>query len=169
MSKPKTIGSIGRLQPRKGHKTLIEAMPYILHEFPDAQLRIAGADPDGYLAELKDLIHFLDLDGKVILEGFVEDIPKFLSELDVFALASTDEGLGLVLIEAMAAGLPVVCSDITPFREIINCFKCKPGDAKCFGTAIIAILKFPADFDQAHNFSAETMADKTLEVYRRVM
>jgi glycosyltransferase involved in cell wall biosynthesis len=113
------IGSLGRLEPRKGHDLLIMAMSVLAKRVPNARLLIAGHDPSGYGATLLGLIDRLGLREKVRLVGFQADVPAFLDALDVFALASSSEGFGQVFVEAMAAGKPVVASRISPITEIV--------------------------------------------------
>jgi glycosyltransferase involved in cell wall biosynthesis len=113
------IGSIGRLEPRKGHALLIQAMSFLAKRIPSARLLIAGHDPWGYAATLRQLIDRLGLREKVRLVGFQTDVSSFLATLDVFAFASSSEGFGQVLVEAMAAGKPVVASKISPITEIV--------------------------------------------------
>ena len=112
------VGSIGRLEPRKGHDLLIQAMPELCMRVPSARLLIAGHDPRGYGATLRRLIDRLGLGEKVRLVGFQNDVVSFLNALDVFAFASSSEGFGQVLVEAMAAAKPVVASKISPLTEI---------------------------------------------------
>lgn len=172
----KLIGTIGRLDPLKGHDTLIRAMPYIVKQEPLARLSIVGHDPDGYGKELQVLINSLGLTGKVTLKGFVEDIPAFLYHLDVFALASTDEGFGQVLVEAMAAGLPIVVSRIPPFQEINPGLFASPNHPREFAYRILVLLKNPifaqelgkrAQLRAKEMFSAEVMTRRTIEVYEK--
>ncbi len=176
------IGTIGRLEPRKGHETIIRAMPLILTHYPGARLRIAGHDPWGYGRSLRTLIESFGLEGKVELLSFVEDIPSFLREIDVFAFASRSEGFGQVIIEAMAARRPVVASRIAPLSEIVvdgeTGLLVPPDDPKAFAEAICRIL---ADREQAcqmgdhgHRrvrevFSADTMARKIMDIYVDVL
>ena len=177
----KLIGAIGRLEPRKGHQTLIEAMPLVLERVPDARLSIAGHDPWDYGKTLRSLIDRLGLDGKVELAGFQSDVGRFLDALDVFAFASVSEGFGQVLIEAMAASKPVVATDIPPINEIIK----HEGSGllaaptkEAFADALTALLTQP---DRAarmggrgngvlrERFSAERMAEETVAVYEQAL
>lgn len=175
------IGSIGRYEGRKGHETLIRAMPAILKEFPGARLTIAGHDPWGYGDALRTSIADLGLQAHVHLAGFVSDKERFFAGIDVFAFASLSEGFGIVVLEAMAAGKPVVVSDIAPLNEIIV-----PGVS-----GMVARLEDPASFAAAiatlfrdrdglrrmgtegrhrvvSEFSQDRMVDKTLDFYREV-
>lgn len=176
------IGTIGRLDPGKGHETLIRAMPFVLQRFPRARLLIAGHDPWGYSVSLRRLIRNLGLEGKVELLGFVDNIPKFLDKISIFAFASRSEGFGQVVVEAMAAGKPVVASRIAPLTEIVingeTGFLVDPYDPFAFAQAILKILHSP---QQARKFglrgrervkavfSAEQMAKKALEIYRSLL
>lgn len=113
------VGTIGGLDPRKDHDCLIQAMPAVLEQVPNASLLIIGHDPWGYSKNLQELVERLGLQDQVRLVGFRQDIASGLHALDVFALASRSEGFGQVVIEAMAAGKPVVASRIPPLLEII--------------------------------------------------
>ncbi|MFN3929994.1 MAG: glycosyltransferase, partial [Thermoflexus sp.] len=109
------VGTVGRLEYRKGHDVLIRAMPFILRRIPEAILLIAGHDPWGYGRYLQDLVDRLELNGRVRLVGFQSDVCSFLHSLDVFAFASRSEGFGQVLIEAMAAAMrDVLLTDARP-------------------------------------------------------
>jgi len=176
------IGTIGRLEPWKGHETLIRAMPLVLMRHPQARLRIAGHDPWGYSGSLRRLIESLGLEEKVELLGFVEDIPSFLRGINVFAFASRSEGFGQVVIEAMAAGKPVVASRIAPLTEIVvdgeTGFLVPPDDPEAFAEAISQVL---ADREKAYKmgnqgqrrvrevFSVEIMARKTIDIYTNLL
>ncbi len=172
------IGSIGRLEPRKGHDTLIRAMPAILRQSPGATLLIAGHDPENYAPTLERLIRELDLARAVRLVGFQHDVPAFLHGVDVFAFASRFEGFGQVVVEAMAAARPVVASRIAPLTEIVvdgeTGTLAALDDPGAFAEAIGSLL---ADPDTARRlgrqgrervrtaFSADRMTGETLRVY----
>lgn len=175
------VGTMGRLDPDKGHDVLIRAMSLLVDRYPDIRLYIAGHDPLGYGVQLRRLIADLGVEARVRLLGFVQDVPRFMSELDVFALASRTEGFGQVLIEAMAAGKPVVASRIPPLTEIVldgvTGFLVPPGQPEAFAEAVERLLLRPQTREEmgaqgrrrvkAH-FSAEAMTDKILAVYRRL-
>ena len=176
------IGSIGRLEPGKGHDRLIEAMPAILEQRPDALLLIAGHDPWGYGKNLQEIIERLRLEEKVRLVGFQNDVGSFLGALDVFAFASRSEGFGQVVIEAMAAGKPVVASKVPPLTEIVEDGETgllvEPGAARGFANAVVWILSHTDQAEQMgkrgqervrSHFSAERMADETLSLYSALL
>jgi glycosyltransferase involved in cell wall biosynthesis len=176
------IGAIGRLEPRKGHAILIRAMPGVLQQVPQASLLIAGHDPWKYGQVLKAAIAGLDLKQQVQLLGFRDDVPGFLQTLDVFALASHSEGFGQVIIEAMAAGKPVVASKIPTLMEIVvegeTGLLVEPENPKAFAEAICWLLTHPHEARAMgkrgqervrSHFSAERMAAQTLAIYRELL
>jgi len=113
------IGSMGRLEEGKGYEVLIRAMLTVRRQLPDVFLLIAGHDAWGHGKKLQNLIDRLRLKDRVRLMGFQSDIPSFIAAVDVFAFASRSEGFGQVLIEAMAAGKPVLAGRIPPITEIV--------------------------------------------------
>lgn len=111
----KVIVSVGRLVHRKGQDHLIQSMPEILKQVPDAHLLMVGKGP--YLQHLAKLVAVNKLENHVSFIGRIqyEELPKFLCAGDVFAMPSRSrlaglevEGLGIVYLEASACGLPVV-------------------------------------------------------------
>ena len=112
-----TIGIAGRLASEKGHRLLLQCFHRIVAKHEQLVLKIAGAGP--LEQELKQLTKDLNLEDKVEFCGFQKDMALFLKDLDLFVLSSHYEGFGLVLIEAMAAGLPVVATDVGGVREVV--------------------------------------------------
>jgi glycosyltransferase involved in cell wall biosynthesis len=113
--------------------------------------------------------------------GFQSDVPSFLHALDAFAFASRSEGFGQVVIEAMAAGKPVVASRIPPLTEIVldkeTGLLVEPDDPQAFADAITWLCSHPAEARAmgqrgqervSQQFSAEVMAVKTLSLYQRI-
>lgn len=112
------LGFVGRLSPEKGITYLIKAMKPLIKEFPNILLLIAG---EGYL--LKDLrkeSSELDTEHNIRFLGPRSDIHEILGILDIFVLPSLREGLPLVLLEAAAAALPIVVSDVGGVRQVVN-------------------------------------------------
>ncbi|RJX34528.1 MAG: glycosyltransferase [Desulfurivibrio sp.] len=110
-------GAVGRLAPVKGHDVLLKAWAASGIGKRGGHLAIAG---EGKLrAELTDLAQELGIAKEVSLVGHVADIPKFLAALDGFAMPSRHEGFPLAVLEALAAGLPVVASKVGGIPEIL--------------------------------------------------
>jgi glycosyltransferase involved in cell wall biosynthesis len=110
--------NVARLSPVKGQKELVEAMPHILKRFPGAKLLLAGDGP--LLDELTRLRDGIGLQKNVHLLGRRNDIAALLAASDIFVFSSYYEGLPGAVIEAMAAGKPVVAFDIPPLREVVH-------------------------------------------------
>jgi glycosyltransferase involved in cell wall biosynthesis len=176
------VAAIGRLTPHKGFATLIRAWRTVRAQMPDAVLAIAGWDVGGYRQELESLVASLNLGSAVRFVGFVDDVPRFLSACDVFAMPSTSEGFGQVVIEAMAAARPVVVSRIEPLTEIATDGETgllvPPGDPSVLAGALLWLLEAPdraADIGARGRayvlveFSAARMADHTLAIYHRLL
>jgi len=176
------IGSIGRLEPRKGFDILIQAMAIVTTEVPDVTLLIAGHDPWGYGKVIKGLINRFGLDREIRLIGFQNDIPSLLHALDIFAFASRSEGFGQVVIEAMAAGKPVVANKIPPMTEIVRDGETgllvEAENPEALARAIIWLLRHPEEAKQMgsrgaeyvkREFSAERMAHEILSLYEKTI
>jgi glycosyltransferase involved in cell wall biosynthesis len=175
------VTAIGRLTPHKGFATLISAWQVVHAQMPDAVLAIAGWDVQGYRQVLEAQIDALGLQDAVRLMGFLDDVPAFLAAGDVFAHPTTSEGFGQVMIEAMAAARPIVCSRIPPLMEIVvdgeTGVFVPPGDAEALGAALLRMLTDPEAPAmgargrarvRAH-YSAARMAERTLDVYSEVL
>ena len=176
------IGSLGRLEPGKGYDCLIRAMPALLEQVSNAALVIAGHDPWSYGQTLQALIARLGLNGHVHLVGFQADVASFLAALDVFAFASRSEGFGQVLIEAMAAGKPVVVSKIPPLTEIVadgeTGLLVEPNRPEAFARTITWLLSHPEKAKQMARqgrervrtyYSIERETVETVALYKKVI
>jgi len=111
------FGTVGRLVPTKGHKYLISAFIKVWRLIPNAHLVIVGS---GKLeAELKEQAAQLGCSDAITFAGRRNDVPRVLRAFDVFILSSIAEGLGVALLEAMAASLPCIASTVGGIPEII--------------------------------------------------
>jgi glycosyltransferase involved in cell wall biosynthesis len=117
------IGIVGRMQRWKGIHTLIEAMPTILQRFPDARCAIVGGkhdlEPD-YCDFLTAKISELHLENRTILAGLQQNVPVWMQAMDIIVHASDNEPFGIVVVEAMALGKPVVAGAAGGPTEIIT-------------------------------------------------
>ena len=148
------IGSVGNLNIQKGQKYLIAAMPKILRVFSSAKLEIIGEGEEKN--ELSNLILSLGLKKSVKLLGRKEDIKEYMAKWDVFVLPSVAETFGLVILEAMQAGTPVVASNVGGIRDIIK--DNKNGllvDSRNPDKLAASIIKILSDPSQANKLSEE--------------
>jgi len=143
---------VGTLHPRKNLARLVQAfasLPDSLRsQFPGLRLVLAGQK--GWLyQDIMDQVHKLGLKSRVVLTGYVpdEDLPALLSGALAFAFPSLYEGFGFPVLEAMACGVPVVCSDSSSLPEVA-------GDA--------ALLVDPLDIDALAGALAQVMVDEGL-------
>lgn len=116
------VGFIGRLVREKGVEELLEAMAEVIVNIPTAKLLISGdtlkSDRDRHTKDhMTRIIQQHNLTTAVKFAGFREDIPQVLSAMDLFVLPSHREGMPRTILEAMAAGRPVVATDIRGSRE----------------------------------------------------
>ncbi|MGE5238959.1 MAG: glycosyltransferase [Chloroflexota bacterium] len=112
------VGYLGRLNETKGTDDLVKAFAKITPMFPDAVLLIVG---DGPLRDdLESAARVLGISDRVIFAGLRLDKENILAAMDIFAFPSLTEGHPNALVEAMAAGKPIVATDIPPVREILD-------------------------------------------------
>jgi len=172
------IGSTGRLAPQKDYPTLIKAFAKLPMFVPAKKLSlaIAGEGPDHQ--KLCTLATSLGVKDSVHLPGFIDDIPGFLSALDIFVSTSLREGLSISLLEAMAAELPIVASSIRPNAELIASGQegllVSPGSATETASAVAELIDNPqvsigyankARLRVVDEFSLDRMLDKTWKLY----
>jgi len=155
------VGVVARLEPEKGHPTLLEAWPHVLERAPEARLLIVG---EGSRREaLEEQARSLDLLGdechgdrcvgtrharpgaKVVFTGRRDDVPAVTAALDVAVLPSYREAQGLVILEAMALSRPVVATNVGGIPEMIEDgvtgLLVPPRDAPALAAAITRLLE----------------------------
>ncbi|MHC5741388.1 MAG: glycosyltransferase [Nostoc sp.] len=178
------IGIVGRLQRWKGMHVLVQAMPKILQKYPDAHCLVVGGkhdlEPD-YEDFLKAEIAALGLKNQVIMAGLQRNIPEWVQAMDVFVHASDNEPFGIVIIEAMALGKPVIAGSAGGPTEIItdgmNGLLTPYGDAEQLAIAILRYLdeqEFArsagiAARERALDFSTQNYAQNFINAIRSVM
>jgi glycosyltransferase involved in cell wall biosynthesis len=112
------VGVVGRLEPEKGHPTLIDAWPCVLQAVPNAYLLIVG---EGSRREaLEHQVAQLGIGSRVIFTGRRDDVPAVTAALDVAVLPSYREAQGLTILEAMALSRPVVASNVGGIPEMVE-------------------------------------------------
>ncbi|MEE9144670.1 MAG: glycosyltransferase family 4 protein [Candidatus Binatia bacterium] len=112
------IGTVAVMEERKGHRFLLEAAALLKQQGHQLSYRFAG---DGSQRErLKKIALGLGLQQEVTFEGFVSDIPNFLSAIDILVLSSLYEGLGVAVLEAMAAGKAVIATRVGGLPELVH-------------------------------------------------
>ena len=180
---PVVVGTVGHLAPIKGHDVFVRAAALVSASRPGVQFVVIGEDKSpemGYRKSLESLVAELGVSGNVSMPGWQDDIPSVLSSLTLFVSAARSEPFGLSIVEAMAAGLPVVATASEGALEIIEDGvngKLVPVDhPESLAEAINDLLDDPAERSRlghnaqlaAQRFSLARMASDTERVYREV-
>jgi glycosyltransferase involved in cell wall biosynthesis len=176
------VGIVGRISQQKGQDDFLRAASLVTRKFPDALFLVVGsADDEKLLEQTKRLVSKLGLDAVVRFTGHVTDMPALYAALDVLVAPSRWEGFGLMLVEAMAAGRPIVASAVGAIPEVVGgsgaAMLVPPADAPAIATAVCALLGDPARCDKmsaagqtrAAEFSWDASAGRLAAVYDRVL
>jgi len=139
----KVVGMVARLEAAKGHTYLIDAMPEILKAVPESFFVLVGR---GHLREqLEARVREFGVQDRVVFTGFREDMLEIMNIFDLFVLPSLWEGLGIVLLEAMAFRLPIVASRTGGITDVVvdgeTGLLVPPRDSDSLAQAITALLK----------------------------
>lgn len=145
------IGSAGRLERAKGHNYMIEAFSLLLKKLPPekaAKLRLVITGKGGEQENLQLLIDRLGLSRQVLLAGWVDNLNEYLSNYDIYALASLYEGLGIANMQAMALKRPVVCTGVGGVLDVVddgvNGLLVPPADPQAMAEALERVCSDPA-------------------------
>jgi glycosyltransferase involved in cell wall biosynthesis len=173
---------VGTIEPRKNLPTLLDAYAALRAHHPSLGLVIAGGKGWLYQSFFERLRSLgLETQTRVTLTGYVpdDDLPALINCAEVFAFPSLLEGFGLPPLEAMACGIPVVCSNASSLPEVVNeaGLLVAPDDVRGWVEALNRILTDPAlhgdlrarGLARARQFTWEAAAQKTFEVYQSVL
>lgn len=174
------VGNVAALVPHKGQRYLVEAAHLVVQQVPDARFVILG---EGELREhLEKQVHEHHLEKHVFLPGFRTDVLGCIKGFDLFVMSSVTEGLGTSLLDAMAAGRPIVATTAGGIPEIVedglNGLLVPPRDHHALADAIVRALKNPAMRQQMgdaglarvkERFTVERMVEQTADVYKRLL
>jgi glycosyltransferase involved in cell wall biosynthesis len=161
------FGTIGRMVKAKAHADLVEAFALIAGELPDAELHIWGDGP--LRREVSERVAARGLESRVWLHGATASPAQALRTLDAFMLSSISEGLPLVVLEAMAAGLPVVSTRVGGVPEVAPegsvAWYCESGDIRGLADAMrqAAAADLAAAGDRAFELAAERFGIASME------
>jgi glycosyltransferase involved in cell wall biosynthesis len=138
------IGNVARLETRKGHKFLIEALKKVIEERKGYSLKLLIIGEGNKRENLESHVKELNLENKVIFTGYRENIEELMAIMDIFVLTSLREGLPRVLVQAAAVGMPSIAFNVDGVPEIIednhNGFLVKVGDVKQLTKRIIKYI-----------------------------
>ncbi len=163
---------VATLERHKDHVTLLEAVSHIRKQIPTFRLRVVG---DGSMrAELEAITKKLELEKAVEFLGARRDVPELLGLSDVFIFSTTkQEGLGSVLLEALAAGLRVVASDVPACREVlaggIYGTLVPPRDPIALAAAVVRVLQEPIETGKGIAYAGTFSAGRMMSEYLRLV
>ena len=171
---------VARFAPQKAHEVLIRAHAQARKVAP-VRLLLVGGDPFGDGVDLARQVAEAEgvlADGSCVFAGIRRDVPRLMAASDVFAMASRWEGLGLVFLEAMAAGLPVLSTDVSAIPEVVadgvTGRLVPPDDPGALAEAMVALAQDATTRSRmgaagrqrvAGEFNLDRMVDETLAVY----
>lgn len=168
----KIVGMVGQIHASKGHLTFIQSIPEILAVHPNTVFIVVGGGDSSELQKINSEVRFL---------GKRSNIPEIMKDMDIFVMASRNEPFGLVTIEAMSAGIPVVGSNSGGTAEIItdgeSGLLVEPDDASKLAQAVIRILtdeKLATKLKEGginvvHKFTGNNMARNYLTIYNEII
>jgi L-malate glycosyltransferase len=174
------VGNIGALVEHKGQRHLIDAAAQVVREFPDTRFVILGEGP--LRGALEHQVKALHLEKHVFLPGFRVDAIGLLKTFDIFVMCSEMEGLGTSILDAMAAGKPIVGTEAGGIPEVVEHGRTgllvPPGDSHRLTQAILDLLGSPAKRERMaeagwrrvrERFTVEQMIEGTRKVYRELL
>ncbi len=179
-----TLGTVALFRPRKGLEILLHAMAQLRQAGHDVRLRaIGGFESEAYRKKIEALVQSLQLESHIDWTGFTTNVSDEFSKLDLFILPSLfGEGLPMVVLEAMAAGIPMVGTRVEgvteSIRHQIDGLLVAPNDAQALAQAISQYLLGQVDWQafrshahrrQADHFSVQSMSRGIANVYREVL
>ncbi|MFA5785574.1 MAG: glycosyltransferase family 4 protein [Actinomycetota bacterium] len=176
-----TLLFIGRLEPRKGFEYAVRAWVLVKKRRPRARLVVVGEG-----AERQRCVEMVppEMRGDLVLAGTVsaDSLPSYYQSADVFMAPSLGgESFGIVLAEAMAAGIPVVASEVSGYHDVLSGtgagILVPPGDAEALAAGVESLLADEATRkgmgkagrEAARRYSWETLVEGVLEIYQRVL
>ena len=177
------IGYVGWLIPIKGVNYLVTAMAKVAEEHPKSLLVLVGKGDDKSEEEvrIKKQVANLDLTDRVRFLGWRPDVDELMGCFDIFVLPSLNEGMGRVLVEAMAAGVPIVASRIGGIPDLVkdgkNGVLVRPADATALEKIISDLLAdeekrnrmAEAGKKMCRSYSTEAMVGKIDDLYRELL
>ena len=169
------VVGLGRLVPIKGFDLLVRALPAVVAQIPSARVLLRGDGAER--GHLEAIAASLDVAGRLRMTRETTDVASYLAAADVVAVPSRNEGMGRVIVEAMALGLPVVATAVGGIPDVVTDGECGrlvgPEDVDALAAALIELGRDPAlrrklgeaAVQRAEAFSTAVAAEKLLAVY----
>ena len=182
MSGP-VVATTGNIRRVKGHDVLVKAAAIVTRHFPQVSFSIAGEILEqDYFEELQMLVRELNLTDRLHFVGGVTDLRQYLSRADIFVLPSRSEGFSNAIIEAMAASLPVIATDVggnaEAVRDGVSGILVPAEDPEALSAAIMRLLANPLEAKAMgaegrviaeDQFTSEAMMKRIVSVYQELL
>ncbi|MDR2981740.1 MAG: glycosyltransferase [Puniceicoccales bacterium] len=176
----KTLAVVAQFIPRKGHSTLIEALPAILEKQPRTRTLLFGKGPEE--DHIKQLVQQKGLEGRVVFGGFRNDLDKVIPCVDILVHPASMEGLGVALLQAAACEVPLIGGRAGGIPEIVRTGHTgeliEPGDVQALIKAALRLLESESlrkTYGQAgrkwieEHFSITSMVSGNIAVYEQLL
>jgi glycosyltransferase involved in cell wall biosynthesis len=175
----KTIVCVANFRAQKDHATLLLAFKQVLEQIPEARLLLVGDGPLKF--NLIEMSKELRISNAVSFSGPVDNVWDHLARASVFALASVYEPLGIAVLEAMAAGLPVVATDVGGIPELVrhgaNGLLVSPGNPRALALALLELLNNTVKAERlgktaaldAAQFRTQKMLEEYFDLYEELI
>jgi glycosyltransferase involved in cell wall biosynthesis len=173
--------AVGRFEAAKDHPNMLRAFARVCAARPDAVLLLVGRG--SLQTEIETLAGTLGLNGRVRFVGTREDVPEFMTVADAYVMSSAWEGMPMVLLEAGAAGLPIVATGVGGNQEVVqegvNGFLVPPSDDQALAAAMLRLMALPEAERRAmgarghdhvrQHYALGRVVDRYEAVYREVL
>jgi glycosyltransferase involved in cell wall biosynthesis len=174
------VGTACPLESVKGIPFLLGAAQRVLAEHPQTEFLISGAGPEE--TNLRRMARELNIDSRVTFVPNLLDFAEPLAAMDIFCLPSLQQGLGMIMLQAMGMGKPVIATDVGGVHDVVrdneNALLVRPADSRHLAERILELLNDPvrartiAAAGRAtveRDFSADRMVQQTADLYRDVL
>ncbi len=179
-----TLGMVALFRPRKGTEVLLKALAQLRREgHPVRLLAVGGFETSEYESNLRALVRSLEIEEAVTWTGFTKEVDRELLKMDLMVLPSLfGEGTPMVMLEAMAAGVPIVASRVEGIPEVVRDRQegllVTPNDPQGLAGAVTRFIQHEVDWTEMHqaaierhatHYSVESMARQVADVYQKIL
>ncbi len=178
----KVVGTVGRLYPQKNHRLFLDMAKIVLERSEDESIKFVIVGKGELRDELERYSQSLGIENNVMFMGERNDIPDLLQNMDIFVMTSLYEGMSNAIMEAMAAGLPVVATDAGGNSELVidgeTGFLCPSNDAKVLAGRVARLINDGKEAKRMgengrkrilNEFGIEKMIKETENIYKELL